>query len=184
MGLDMYIYKVRKCDDFDLANFHIRVSKCTGEDAELIQQIMPYLTQVEHLTDLYDFDKIAADYGLDRETIYLYMLSSEDETETGFIDHNGKRAIIKNEDIDAKYTVQKILPYYICTMEEIAYWGKAYDLQDAIHKACDEVIENCGYYRVTSAMRRAILNRKAGKDGLKVPVNEFTGKNVFYHEWY
>lgn len=194
MGLDMYVYRVRKpkldtrvytakeISEMGLASANIEEVK---HESSLLEQILPY-TMVRNVTDEYiDKAKIIADYNLPKNS-YIGMWAPNGIQISG-TDGNGEYVsqFISKSEIDEKYTLTKTMPTYIWKMEEVAYWRKHYELQewfyDIIEDAHDTQVENCGYY-VLDADMIAEMNEQFGEN---VPEEDPTDDEALvYHEWY
>lgn len=194
MGLDQYIYRVKKpqledrtytaeeISNMGLASANVDEVKY---EASLIAQILPY-TVVRNVTDGYiNKEKIIKDFNLPKDS-YIGMWSARG-IDIGAVDDNGvyKNAFVSKQDIEEKYTIIKTVPTYIWKMEEEAYWRKHYELQDwfyeAIEDTYDEHVENCGYY-VLNAEMIAEMNARFDEH---VPEEDPTDDEALvYHEWY
>lgn len=184
MGLDMYLYRASKTNNFDEAQFQMPAEYADGKDgkyAALVKQIRPFLTKVKHKTALYDTEKIAADYGMS-EPVHVSIICGDGRVT--FMDAKGRQAEIKGKDIDEKYTRYEVLTYYICKLEEIAYWRKHWDLEEAIEAACSVKVENCGYYHMTRKMMNVVRRIDPTKYNDKLAGIDLSARDIFFHIWY
>lgn len=194
MGLDMYIYRVRKPQLEERTYTAEEISKMglssanvdeVKHEESLLEQILPY-TVVRNVTDSYlDKKKIIADYNLPKDS-YVGMFSWEGIQISGTND-NGERVsqFIPDSVIQEKYIIYRTVPTYIWKMEEEAYWRKHYELQewfyDKIEDAYDVQVENCGYY-ILDADMIAEMNEQFGEHvSEEDPTDD---EALVYHEWY
>lgn len=194
MGLDMYIYRVRKpqleertytAEEISNMGFSsVDVEEVSGE-MSLFEQILPYMV-VRNVTDKYvNKAKIISDYDLPKNS-YLSM-SGYDGIKLEGTHNNGVivRQFIGREELDKKYTFEKTVPTYIWRTEEEAYWRKHYDLQEwfynIIEDAHDTHVENCGYYVLDADMISEMNNRFDEHVPEEDPTDD---EALVYHEWY
>ena len=194
MGLDMYVYRVKKPQLEEKTYTAEEISKMglssanvneVEHEMSLLEQILPY-TVVRNVTGSYlDKGKIIADYNLPKDS-YVGMISHKGIQISGQ-NGNGERVsqCVPSSVIQEKYIIYKTVPTYIWNMEEEAYWRKHYELQEwfynIIEDAHDTQVENCGYY-VLDADMIAEMNARFGEH---VPEEDPTeDEALVYHEWY
>lgn len=190
MGLDQFIYRVRKPEleervykstEIDnMPNMH-RVFLVDAEDEmDLIEQLLPYTVVRAVEAQFMDTKKIFEDYGLPENAHVRYM-SGVSITYEG-TDENGNHVekTISMWEVDEKYTVKKVLPCYIWESEEVQYWRKHYALQDWIYEHIDGV-RNTGYYILDAELIRE-LNKEFDEHIPKEDPDDESA--LFYWEWY
>lgn len=189
MGLDMYVYKVSKIGlekrtytSAELRELGLSFVSADNvkENEDLYYQLLPYTIKRDVSAEFFDMEKIIADYNLPSNSS-IGMMSYEKIIVSGK-NENGEyvKQEITREEIDNKYTVTKINPYYIWKDKEVAYWRKHYDLQDWVYDALGNV-DNTGYYMLNTNVIQE-LNDTFNED---VPVMEPTKDSaLFYWEWY
>lgn len=189
MGLDQYIYRVKKpnIQDKVYTSDELRrmdLSKISVEDFKnnpvLYEDLRPYVVKRDVECKFYDLKKIVSDYGLPQNSsIWMYSMKGIEISGTT---KNGERVnkAISTEEIEAKYVKTEILPYYIWEEEEVEYWRKHYDLQEWIYNNIYEV-ENTAYCILSTDLIKQ-LNKRFNED---IPVEEPTEESaLFYWEWY
>lgn len=185
MGLDMWVRRVRKPNLEDKVYTTKEIDRmgyasASVEDAENIEQLIPYTVVRNVLTNYYNRTKMIADYNLPKNS-YIGMYSY-DGIQIDGVNDNGERVskFITRNEIEEKYIVTKSVPHYIWMEEEEAYWRKHYELQDWFYDNLEDV-ENCGYYILyadqIAEMNERFLEHVAECD----PTDE---EALFYHEWY
>ena len=86
--------------------------------------------------------------------------------------------------LKVEYIFAKKTQGFCVKCEEVAYWRKRYDLQDALYDASEVPIQNCGYYPMTDDMWNAI--RKWDKETYNRLAHYKYDDSclIAYHEWY
>jgi len=208
MGLDMYLYRINKLNEHDVhlaedlpyekltdEKYHF----CTqvlgekddeeSEDNRLIAPILPWVTVVRKDIEYIDWKKLkeickipkdarigGSHYGPGDYRCYKFYKDevAYDAVWSSLTDEQKKYAtVVENHRVA------------VWREEEIAYWRKAYELQAALHDACDTAILNCGYYPLNDAMRKVLLTKDPDEDTLPEIALESTKDSVVvYHEWY
>ena len=190
MGLDHYIYRVRKpqleervyesAEIDNMPNMHRAFLKDAEEEMELIEQLLPYTVVRDVESQFINAKKLFEDYNIPENAHMCYM-SSFEITYAG-TDENGKRVekTVSTREIDEKYTIKKVLPCYIWESEEVQYWRKHYELQDWIYEHIDGV-QNTGYYILDADLIRE-LNKEFDEHIPKEDPDDESA--LFYWEWY
>lgn len=190
MGLDQYIYRVRKPQLEERVYTSFEIDSMTNmrraflEDAEqemeLIEQLLPYTVIRDVESRFINSKKIFEDYNMPDNAHMCYM-SNIEITYAG-TDANGKRIehTISMREIEEKYTVTKVLPCYIWESEEIQYWRKHYELQDWIYAHINGV-QNTGYYILDNELIRE-MNKEFDEHIPKEDPDDESA--LFYWEWY
>ena len=189
MGLDQYVYRIEKVNLEDRVytskelrelGFSFAEVRNVNEYLECYADLLPYTIQRNVSSEFYDIEKMIADYNLPSNS-HIWMQSYNKIALGGYTD-NGERVEqeITREEIEEKYTVTKILPYYIWKESEVEYWRKNYDLQDWVYDELDNV-DNTKYCILGKEVIREI-NRLFGEC---LPLREPTKESaLFYWEWY
>ena len=185
MGLDQYIYHVRKPRLTDKIFTSAEISgmdlcKIPVEEAHrqmsLYADLIPCTIIRNVNIDYYDIEKMAADYNMPPDS-NIGMMSGMGITLCGY-DSNGnyvKSPLISRVEIKDKYTYTKTVPCYIWEQEEVYYWRKNYALQEWMN------IENTGYRILDAEMIRKINNLFESDAPEENPDEECA---LFYWEWY
>lgn len=189
MGLDQYIYRVRKPkledkmythEEIDQLNL-VKVSAIDFEtNTNLYAQLTPYVVKRDVECDYYNVEKMIADYNLP-ENSHIVSWGTEG-VELWGTNERGEhvKQQISEEEIFEKFVKTEVRPYYIWEEIEEHYWRKNYDLQDWIYNTI-EGVDNTGYY---------ILNVGLISDinytyGANIPEEDPTEESaLFYWEWY
>lgn len=189
MGLDQYVYKVSKIGlekrtytsaELRELGLNFISADIVKENECLYYQLLPYTIKRDISVEFIDTDKIIADYHLPSNSS-VGMMSYDKITLSGK-NENGEyiRQDITRDEIENKYTITKINPYYIWKEKQVAYWRKHYDLQDWIYDELGDV-DNTGYYMLNADVIKS-LNWTFAED---LPVMEPTKDSaLFYWEWY
>lgn len=185
MGLDMNIYRCRRpvVDDtriYDREELNGIILNEEDIKEEMYAQLIPYCVKVRILNSYYDMEKIRKDYGLSDQA-HICMLSYEG---IGISNHPNKSKDIKisREEINEKYTLNKIEMCYFTETEEVAYWRKNYDIQGWFHDNISSNVENTGYYLLDEELLED-FNAAYPDDAVQVEAPDETSA-LFYWEWY
>lgn len=139
MGLDMEIRRISKphMDDSVIYNHEaIRGIILTEDNLKepMYRQLAPYVQPLKVRIQYCDMGKIRKDYGL-TDYSYIGMMSAYC---TAITDEGTHKSVeISTEDIDKKYTIERVEKRFVCNSEEVCCWRKAYDIQDWFHKNID-----------------------------------------------
>lgn len=182
MGLDMYLYKLKKPDikmgiynwDDPVIDQLLQISQDEYEQ-EMYAQIHPFCTRIFVKREDYDYEKIAADYDM-KMPIRISGFGTGGCTFTDDVSH----VSILPEDIK-KYQKPFMQTMYVADKEQVYYWRKAYDVQSMLYNKMECEIENCGFYLLTEELAEEIAKIDAEFDTSIVSDDR---ANIFYHEWY
>lgn len=207
MGLDMYLIKLTKVSDEEAAKKKAEDLECDyftkdKRSEHLLKHVMPWLTESRISIPVWNMNKIKQSVGAPKGA----HLTSERHrgdciVEFGFSYDGKSYTAVINEDNAKDFKTRVYRQVYLVNMENVGYWRKHFPLGEAIHDAFLDtkkpedriVVENCGYYPLTGAVRRVI--RKSGKPTFD-PNDEFGGYGygelktdspdsvICYHEWY
>ena len=185
MGLDMFLYKVKKMTKEGIKNLpkrrdefppnYIVIRKQVAKDEEdMVKDIIPYCESMKVSFDYMDFSKCLEDYHIDKDDLCICEGHFNDSVKYNF---KSGREIILSRDEYNNYLYEKEEDCYVCKCDNIAYWRKNYDLEDKIYDAYDGIIENCGFYRINKEDAYELF-----KDS---NLDEIEDDEAFiYHEWY
>lgn len=184
MGLDMYVYRLKKANLADRVYTseelrELGLDAVPVEDAEkyanIYAEVLPYVIKREVVRQVYNLEKIIADYNLPSNSrIWMY---SYEGIKLCCKDDNGNDVdqYVTRDEISKKYTLTEVIEYYVFKTEEVAYWRKHYDLQDWIYDALGNV-ENTKYCYLPEEIIEEI-NTEFNEG---IPVEP----DLFYWEWY
>lgn len=186
MGLDMYIFRVRKpvmdegrvYSEDEARELADLIIPCDRMRPELHADLMPYTRTVTVRNSYDDMEKIGRDYGL--SDVYLSACVGNRAMFNGLDKTGEKKSVtLTFEQIVANYTIEVEEPCYAASVTQEYYWRKAYDVQEFFYEHYP--VENLGYYRLSMEFIRE-LNRKFN---LNLPEDD-PGEDaaLFYHEWY
>ena len=218
MGLDMYLYRVNKIQNEENAKkrfsgkldheiedagyraFYIEEGKYNPE----LSDLMPYLTKIDDVrVQCVDEEKIMREYNLPEDAYRCGWGFSDGNIDFMYAFESAGDRDIKDfhlpiSEFEKKFVYEKPTTAAICQIEEVAYWRKFYDLQEALHlgyredreKEREETgqttpvdIENCGYHAMTESMWEAL--KEYDKDVYrKLHGTENDDEKIFYYEWY
>ena len=183
MGLDQYIYRVTKTHyDKRHTFYHSEFDSHTIIPADEIDLpmyvgIKPYCQKLKVLNEYYDVAQMLADHDLD-DTAYIYRYTANGIT----IGNDQKQVDIDHETIRSKYTVRKVEAEYVCHIEEVYSWRKAYDVQEWFGEHIDGGVVNCGFYPLSPESLAAFVKRFPEAT---IPyVLQDANSTLAYHEWY
>ncbi len=178
MGLDINIYRITRPNTNDNKDTYLDLKKVyKSEDPELYdyikipdkeiyescyQQLEPYCAMIDVVYRETDFDRMYADYGIDKNKNYALNTNSQDWIYTIQNDNGAeKRICIPQYILDRKYTDNVTKHCYVCKYEEEKYWRKEYDIQKWFHNQLgryyETEVENCGYYMIPEFMLRQFI---------------------------
>ena len=189
MGLDQYIYRVKKLElseriytteELGKMNLHKIAVEDFESNKELYEQLKPYAIKRDVLCKIYDVEKMITDYNLPSNS-HIWGCSGN-KIMIGGHDANNQQInqTISYDKIERKYTKTEIIPHYIFSTEEVWYWRKHYDLQDWVYENIDNV-DNTAYCILGADLINE-LNETFEED---IPVEEPTEESaLFYWEWY
>ena len=184
MGLDMFMFKVRKLSDKEVASLSGKNTQIftndilffTKKDVEkedtqdMLRDLKPYLTMIPAVTSFYDVEKIKADNDIPAEAMIGMRCHERNNTmRFTFYWKDGRKEV---SFADTDYVIDENVEVYACHHEEIRYWRKNYELQNKIYENYDGEIENCGYYALNEEFLKELFPRRKYFDG------------ILYHEWY
>lgn len=217
MGLDMYMRRVEKLndkevaffkgirtDDFDFYNAGVcYIPKLDfDDDAEMMSDLLPYVTEVPVIETLFNYEQCLKDHGIDLFDERVGSYSGPNGV--GFSFQSGKRIDLTDKEYNL-YLFEKEVPVCMWKMEEIDYWRKYHELIDFIEsvhikhktnqymlqkkKMPDEktirswCIQNCGYYELNHD-EKAEIKKFLMANGDEVRPYWDSKEPVFFHAWW
>ena len=199
MGLDMYVWKAKKLsaeegkkvDGARIAevreNHTIFTDLKRGEDE--LRAIRPYCHQGKVIQSYLDLNKLADDHGI-TEPLHIGGACYSTEVTYDLYNEKGEHKLtvtMTPKEILDNYSYEKLDDVLVTNpLEEVYYWRKAYDVDEAIRNACAYTIENCGYYRLTNKMINAIrrIDHDAYESLIEAKENLEPDEMLFYHIWF
>lgn len=199
MGLDMYVFKISALTEEEkelvdalqeptnypagLERFTIRTSE-NDDNTHLVKNVLPWMYLRTISTPYFDYKKM------------LELIGAPEDARLGMVGGNtyhfykdGKDYSLNVDTVEDReiITTYNDTLYGFCHSEELCYWRKNYKLQEALYAACEEEIENCGYYPLNDEMRRLICRDNThGKEHYRA--RDLKPKSpsevICYHEWY
>ena len=197
MGLDHWLYKVRKCkpsiapmiEGMTFDDAYAALAECgesphgflvqdTGDD--MTSDLEPYADRVTLVTFELDEEKLKRDFGIPESAFYVGGRYGNGYASMSYMDEDDNRYTAELDDSNAHdYDVPVDTPYYVCEALELRQWRKQYDIQDAVYAAHD--IQNCGFHVIDDDMTLDTLEDL--DENLVIPrLRE--GEAIVYHEWY
>lgn len=213
MGLDMYVFKCRKVSEDERKEFNGKlVSEITKkaslipieeyhENESMYKDLFPLMTRIQALDELFDYKRCCQAHNIKEDDVLWGRSYDGEKVEYSF--KSGKKIVMSIEEYE-EYFYTKLIWAYVWVSEEVCYWRKAYDLQDAVHEnhlkketaayskkhpeatqipLNDLDIDNCGYYKLTMPERKKIVDLDHN-DSHEAILLDSSVKNLFYHEWY
>ena len=203
MGLDMYLHRIRK--PADRREFHQVTSsdwydeyedekliRIDGEDIKRDEHkdLLPYITKVTVRQKYIDVEKLSKEKAEGSPLHLAIQMYDESGVSFGFsYEKDGKRRsfeITHDEIKNGGFIKEEDIEFFICAMEEVAYWRENSKLQKRIYALFpDRNIENCGQYRLNKDQIGKIAKACPDTDGITWQESDQTGETgVFYCEWY
>lgn len=185
MGLDMEIrriYKPHRDDSviYDSADIYGIILDEDELKLPMYRQVAPYTQPLQIRSQYYDMEKIRKDYNLSNNS-YISMISAYRIAITDR-EEPRKTVEISSEDIERKYTIERVEKRFVCDYEDVRYWRKAYDIQDWFHEHIEEDVENTGYY-ILSGDLLLKFNKAFKEDRIEAEEPDEEAA-LFYWEWY
>ena len=197
MGLDMYMKKATKPNlnarkvylhqDLYDQGYAIFEAEPDGSMAGYLKDLRPFMVKLRCIAEYFNLDKITETFGFAERAHWCGF--GPDGVYFGGNDSDGnyKSVTIPREDIQS-FTYKKKNIFYVTKLQEVGYWRKKYELDDALTrhflKTRGVVVENCGYYRMTKAAMKIVENytKKYGTEPVDYNPEEI--RSLFYHNWY
>ena len=188
MGLDMYVFKaeapaidpnvVHRFEDIKDLGYTLIEEEYFGQDdtVALKEFAVPFNVIYEEL----DYDRIRKDHNMG-EGFHSSVCTGQYT-----IFRDGKKEVqIDAKTLDEKYKIEVERPIWGLKLTEVAYWRKAYELQNKIYKSFEDdhniLVENCGYYQLS--MKQVAMICREDREQCNALVSHENG-TLFYHEWY
>jgi hypothetical protein len=213
MGLDMYLYKVKKMKEEaakvlnNLTSEQIREKYPNAlifgmnneEEARLYEALLPYAQKVMVINRYLNLEKMKKDYDIPNDAYINGEGWTTNEVHYSFYDNASKKSFdvkMTIDELDKKYGFDETDEQYIVKeIEEVYYWRKAYKIQDFFYE--NHPVENCGYYLTSKDELEDLVDYAT-----EIEVDEDDYDNsfdisridlvdddneeeaIFYHEWY
>lgn len=166
MGLDMYVYAIKKLDDAEIkaamrfktmqefsdAGYTFLHFPLETADAEISSDMYKNLlccaseftVNAEGITQK-KLDEYIKQNGFPNDCFISYI--ADDLVISSYSENTTDKCIISHEEQKKLYTSwkEKILVF---KMEEVVYWRKAYHIADFFEDSIDSRVENCGFYEI------------------------------------
>lgn len=200
MGLDMWVYRVTKLSDEGLESIKdvaydelhniidgLNSWEWDEDTEELLAPVKPFLSFVKKPVEQIKLEKAKEVFNIPKEAALGACISGEFYF---YVEGNPKPYVFDihkwTPEQRAKIVETNMLEFALCHIDELLYWRKHYDLQDALHDACELKIENCGFYPLNDKMKKAINDslRKEGREGEICDLEPTEDSVACYHEWY
>lgn len=191
MGLDMYLYRIKKLTRKEVKQFSGSLVARLPQGILALEaewdgysSIIPYADILTLKEQLYDYETMKVDTGIP-ENMHIVMEKIDKNASTfEFADPKNvgdRRCItIPDDIIDERYTIERNKDYIVCHYQDIGYWRKEYDIQSRFYEEIGAV-ENCGYYVLTDATLASLVD-----DGILTAAQAKHGVRsaIVYSEWY
>lgn len=199
MGLDHWLYKMRKADpalvsEIDgmrrseaferscnengrWALFLVRIGEAGDPDVSDLEACADKVTLVERELDE---AKLKALKSVPADAQYRGGSYGPGSASMHYMASDGEsyRIDVSDEEYDAcSYDVKT--QFYACQALELRQWRKRYDIQDAVYR--NHVIENCGFHRIDDD--ETLDELEDLDESLLIPRLR-DGEAIVYHEWY
>ena len=183
MGLDMYVYRIKRADldpnkihnynDLNISGYSLYSDEDINSDylKDIRKIANPYKVEAQY----YDLEKIRNYYKL-VETPSWCGLSGD----TQMFHADGKIIYIEGKDI-AKFTTKSVDTFWVVRMTKVAYWRAREDIQTAFYRFMGKRVENVGYYKLSPKIIKRIS--ELGLEGFNLE-HEWDKGSLYYHECY
>ena len=198
MGLDMYMYKFSKprqtvaelnqksADKLREAGYFV-FFKDAEELPANFDAIKHFAVDVNVDADYINFKKIREDFHIPDDAHIIGESYSYENIGYTFefpSTHEHKHIDIPTHVFEAKYVFTQKSEAFCLEGEQVGYWRKYYDLEDAFYKACDTAIENCGYYPFNDKMWNVLQQYDEEQYTNVADYRDDPDCVICYHEWY
>ena len=209
MGLDMYVSRIKKADKAKVDEMYGNIDKYEkqysffqkeedGSVGENIKDILPLLQEVALEQTVIDGDRIFKDRGYDPDEVYIFgNYQSCEEVRWSFYPDkrayekgnygNKQKISVTRDEIEKNYLSIEISEYLVCeSVQDIQYWRKAFDIDEAICEAAPRPVNNCDYVPFTTDMLNAIKDLDPeGYKKIKQAMDTLgEDEGLFYYIWY
>lgn len=202
MGLDMYLYRIHKIPQKDLAVFNNKtrdeiedISPYKGYDVlmfgekefkaypTMYKDLEPYMSAINVVNSYVDLVKLKKANKIPLNTSLVGQSIGAKGFSYTFMAEGGQRYDVDftEKEITNKYVVQKKEKMLVVYGQEVHYWRKAYNIRETFYDYIGNV-ENCGYYKVSRELMKQI--RYEDETAQSVPYMDNSREAIFYHEWY
>ena len=193
MGLDHWIYRVRKCQPEIVDQIkkltEPQVNSYLAQSDNKQISLIPCEQSTEDLEGFADKVRLTC-YETDEtalRTAYAVPLAASycggrygaDIHEMHYRLGDKRFEITLTSDELRQFDVPVQRDFWLCEMRQIRQWRKAYDIQDAIYKR--HAIQNCGFHNITDDDTLDAIEDI--DEDLMIPRLR-KGEAIFYHEWY
>jgi hypothetical protein len=184
MGLDQYIYRIRKpklenraytADEIEELHLSKALAKNVEANKRFYAALLHYAVKRDYTAEYFNVEKMITDYNLPQDS-HITMIGGGCIGLTGY-DKYGNPICqkISIEEVEAKYIVTKTYPAYFWEEDEVEYWRKNYDLQEYM------CAENTQYVMLDANL----ITRINERFGCAIPLVEPNeNEAMFYWEWY
>lgn len=190
MGLDSYIYRVKKPEGLadkvysrdELGNMGLHAILAEYQDDPLICELKPYCVTVrveslyinmQSIRDAYDFSEDADVVAQHSDgSIVVY------EKRPNGIEHSQE---ISGTEMRDKHLLNLVDEHIVFRKERIAYWRKDYNIEAFFANKHDGGIENTGYYILDLETIKEFNSRFSPKLPEEAPSEDSA---LYYWEWY
>lgn len=214
MGLDMFVYALKKLDateiekvkefktlqEFYLAGYdclHFPLETAGKEiSSDMYKEVLccssEFIVDNEGITEK-SLDEYLDQKGIPNDSFISYV---GDDLVIGGFYKDSPKLVLSKEEQKKLYTSWKE-KIFVYKMEEVAYWRKAYNLAEFFIDNIESNVENCGFYEIDENTLLEAIRMDDGRASLnkKYFINPFSrddalqiklapGEKLFYHEWY
>lgn len=198
MGLDMYLYKFSKprktiaeLNKYSADELRDRGYFVFFKDAEELpanfDAIKPLAFEVNVDADYINFKKIYEDFYIPEDARVIGESYSSEQIGYTFefpSTHEHKHVDIPTDEFEAKYVFTQKSEAFCLEGEQVGYWRKHYDLENAFYEACETAIENCGYYPFNDKMWDVLEKFDEKQYANVADYRDDPDCLICYHEWY
>ena len=190
MGLDSYIYRVKKPEGLadkvyssdELRNMGLDAVLAEYQDDPLICELKPYCVTVRVESPYINMQSIrdAYDFGEDAYVVAQHSDGSivVHEKRPNGTEHSQE---ISGTEMRDKHLLNLVDEHIVFRKERIAYWRKDYNIEAFFANKHDDGIENTGYYILDLETIKEFNSRFSPKLPEEAPSEDSA---LYYWEWY
>ena len=197
MGLDMYLFKITKLNDKEIANvshkhideikkdYHYFELESYNKYSELYNDLEGLISKIPVKRTIFEHKRCYAEHNISESDDLMCRTQSPAGLELSF--RSGAKIKLNREELKS-YLKTKDDEVYIYKSEDVAYWRKDYDLQNFFYNRMN--IENCGYHLLSEETKQELKNyllKYQPDDFNDYPKLEWLDDedvDIFYYEWW
>ena len=184
MGLDAWLYRVRKLSDEELLhvtgyNYDLGIVCCPADDEYLLESIEGIYRRKTLNTEIFDMPRIRQAAKVSESAVCTGQAFSNRGITFTFRDTDDHSRSITFR--DGEFLTHEYIDYLVFGQEELTYWRNNHDLDEELAEACGG-FEDCAYIYLNDAMKEIVLRYV---DEITAEDLEDTADScIVYHPWW